>query len=279
MDNSTTIVVITKDDAAFEIIQKTILAIVKAEVIRATDTQSGVKEIEQNGVDLIITDEFGHISFNAVIQLWYESLLTDEIPLIMLVEELNFNKLHEFKKFKVEHVLPKPLVPKELYEKINIALRIKSHFSLQVVKKIKNTEVFKGFNLDELQKMLSLGFIQRFKAKEVVIKEGNQITGLGFLMKGEVSIYKIMPKQDNQLIASLTPYSLIGETALLARSTSTTRAISQKDSILFMLPYFALQLLPDNFRERLYRLVIQDLTKKLRMMVAEVCPPAEFDEL
>jgi len=264
------VIIVAKDRDTCELVKKTILTIAKAMVYSAKDAKEGVDLLDAHrNIDLLITDEFGHIHFNPVIQSWNRSSKSQKIPLILLATDISYEKLYEFRRYGIRHVLPKPLQPQELFEKLNTTLGIENKFSLEVIEKLRKTKFFQDFSLNELQAILAAGYIKRFQAEEVMIEEGVHIDKLGFILKGSVGIYLVPPEKPPILITQLTPYSLLGETTLLSRSGSSTRVVSQGDSILFMLPFFAVQLFSDEIRERLYRMIIRDLTKKLRIQAQE----------
>ncbi|MGK5093775.1 cyclic nucleotide-binding domain-containing protein [Deltaproteobacteria bacterium TL4] len=268
------ILVVTKDQDTWIFIKKALSALRKCKLHQAINPQKGVTHLKNKpNYDLLITDEFQDLKFNALVQFWSNSKQWHKIPLILLTTEVTFAKLKLYKEYGIQHVLIHPLEGNTLFEKVKTTLGIEINFSKETIERIVKTDFFKNFNLNEIQTFLSLGYLRKFEHDDVLIQEKGTIDKLGILLQGKVGVYLVQPHSEPELITELGACSLLGETSLLTRSHSSTRVISHGKSVVFMLPYYAIQLFSDELRERLLRLIIRELSKKLHTMTQEMYPP------
>ncbi|MBF0237399.1 MAG: cyclic nucleotide-binding domain-containing protein [SAR324 cluster bacterium] len=268
------ILLVTQDQEAIKLLTSTFKAIRTFQVLTASNPEKGIEfmKAHESSIVLLIVDEFGGLQFNMLIEKWVEHKQWFKIPLILLTEEVTFAKLKQCKEHYIHHVLVKPLEKQNTFEKLKAVLKVEQNLSNEFIEKIRNAEFFMNFKLDEIKKLMELGFVKKFEAGQVLIREEGTIDKLGIILEGEVGVYRIHPSYEPLLLTELKACALLGETTLLSRERSRTRVVSHTPSLVFMLPYFAIQLFPDELRERLLRVIIRTLTQKLRALSQDMAP-------
>ena len=70
-----------------------------------------------------------------------------------------------------------------------------------IARRMKRIIYFKDFSDGDLLTILRAGSIRRFAAGKTIFYEGDPSFGLGVLLKGEVHLYKLGPRGQENIIA------------------------------------------------------------------------------
>lgn len=261
----------TNDDESKAVIQNILSPGKKFSVRHTSDVAQAVELLEQEPWDLIIVDEYTSIYAHPLISRWSE--LSSKTPLLLLTDDISFAKLAHLKTRYVRDILLKPIKENMLFAKVESMLHMGAHYSLETVEKLRRIEFFQNFSLDEMYRILEAGYINRFQEGQVLIRENGVIDKLGVVLKGSVTIYLKEEGGEPRIIQTLKVGHLLGETNLLSRKAAKARVVSNEDTLVFMVPYFAFHLLSDELQNKLFRFIIRHLSKKLnqtsRLLYAE----------
>lgn len=82
----------------------------------------------------------------------------------------------------------------------------------------------------ELRRLASLVHVRRYRPGEVVIQRGVEQSGFYLIRSGAVHIVRERPDGQRQTVATLRPYELLGEFALLDSSPRTSAVVAAEPS-------------------------------------------------
>lgn len=85
-----------------------------------------------------------------------------------------------------------------------------------------------GEDLDRLAEILKQ---KTFKADQVVFKEGDEQTGMFFILEGEVQILKKNIRGKQELLTTLCAPQIFGEMALIDRGRRSASVVAQVDLV------------------------------------------------
>jgi CRP-like cAMP-binding protein len=85
-----------------------------------------------------------------------------------------------------------------------------------------------GEDLDKLAKILNQ---KSFKSDQVVFNEGDEQTGMFFILEGEVQILKKNLRGKQEVLTSLCAPQIFGEMALIDRGRRSATVIAQSDLV------------------------------------------------
>lgn len=133
---------------------------------------------------------------------------------------------------------------------------------------IKQSEIFKDLEEDELEQVAEICEVQELKFDEYIFREGDEGDRLYIISKGEVRISRDVPGTGEEAIAILKQGACFGEMAVLDPSERSTDAISNSRCTLLSISRSDFELLLDSDRDLAHKLlwsVVRLLCQRLRI--------------
>ncbi len=139
-----------------------------------------------------------------------------------------------------------------------------------MMENLKNIPVLEHFDDNELNKLLEMSKIRKYKAGECIVQEGRSDTWLYFLMYGKIQI----SKQGKELAALTRKGEVFGEMGALDSSRRSASAHAVTDTVCLATDIFYLEKLSGNeklaFGYVFYRLMSEILSRRLRQTTEEL---------
>ncbi len=135
---------------------------------------------------------------------------------------------------------------------------------------LRKIDVLEPFDDVELQKLLEMSKIRKYKAGECIVEEGQSDTWLYFLMFGRITI----SKKGKEVTVLNRKGEIFGEMGALDSSRRSASAFAATDTVCMATDMFYLEKLtgPDKttFGYVLYRLLAEILSRRLRQTTEEL---------
>ncbi len=139
-----------------------------------------------------------------------------------------------------------------------------------MMENLKNIPVLEHFDDNELNKLLEMSKIRKYKAGECIVREGRSDTWLYFLMYGKIQI----SKQGKEVVALTRKGEVFGEMGALDSSRRSASAHAVTDTVCLATDIFYLEKLSGNeklaFGYVFYRLMSEILSRRLRQTTEEL---------
>ncbi len=133
-----------------------------------------------------------------------------------------------------------------------------------MVDNLKNIPVLESFEEQELNRLLEMSKIRKYKAGECIVEEGRSDTWLYFLMYGRVRI----SKSGKDVTTMTRKGEIFGEMGALDSSRRSASAHALTDTVCLATDIFYIEKLTGNERVAfgyvLYRLLAEILSRRLR---------------
>ena len=97
----------------------------------------------------------------------------------------------------------------------------------QLMRVLQKTSVFKKLTLEQAKKLLHICEIRKYRAGEVLYKEGSPSTDMFILVSGQL----IVRKGGRAVIAEIMPVSLVGEMGLITGQERSAQVVVYKDAL------------------------------------------------
>lgn len=135
---------------------------------------------------------------------------------------------------------------------------------------LRKLDVMESFNEQELQKLLEMSTIRKYKAGECIVQEGRSDTWLYFLMFGRIRI----SKKGKEVAELIRKGEIFGEMGALDNSPRSASAHAVTDTVCMATDMFYLEKLTGadktTFGYVLYRLLAEILSRRLRQTTDEL---------
>ena len=139
-----------------------------------------------------------------------------------------------------------------------------------MMENLKNIPVLEQFEEQDLNKLLEMSKIRKYKAGECIVQEGRSDTWLYFLMYGRIKI----SKQGKEVAELAHKGEVFGEMGALDSSRRSASAHAVTDTVCLATDIFYLEKLSGNeklaFGYVFYRLMSEILSRRLRQTTAEL---------
>lgn len=139
-----------------------------------------------------------------------------------------------------------------------------------MMENLKNIPVLEQFEEQDLNKLLEMSKIRKYKAGECIVQEGRSDTWLYFLMYGRIKI----SKQGKEVAELTRKGEVFGEMGALDSSRRSASAHAVTDTVCLATDIFYLEKLSGNeklaFGYVFYRLMSEILSRRLRQTTAEL---------
>ncbi len=136
--------------------------------------------------------------------------------------------------------------------------------NIEFIENIKKIPVLEPFNDEELERLIEMSKIRRYRPGECIVKEGQSDTWLYFLMYGQVRIVK-----NGKDVAILKRRGdIFGEMGAIDSGRRSASAYAIQDTVCLATDIFYIEKLTGNekiaFGYVLYRLIAEILARRLR---------------
>ena len=139
-----------------------------------------------------------------------------------------------------------------------------------MMENLKNIPVLEQFDDQDLNKLLEMSKIRKYKAGECIVQEGRSDTWLYFLMYGRIKI----SKQGKEVVELAHKGEVFGEMGALDSSRRSASAHAVTDTVCLATDIFYLEKLSGNeklaFGYVFYRLMSEILSRRLRQTTEEL---------
>ena len=105
--------------------------------------------------------------------------------------------------------------------------------SLPFAKRMKKIIQFKDYSEKDLLTIIRAGSIRRYTADKTIYYEGDESFGLGVLLKGEVHLYKLGPRGQENILAVIKPVIMFNEISAIDSGPNPETAVAFKSSIIW----------------------------------------------
>ena len=141
--------------------------------------------------------------------------------------------------------------------------------NLKIAADLKKMPVFEPFTMDELQTLLSMSKLRRYKAGETIIQEGNIDSWIYFLISGKAEI-----TQKGKTLALIDrPGDIFGEMRFIDNAPRSAAAIAKGGAICIAVDSNYVEKLSSKdkvtFGYILYRVISEILVERLRRTTKE----------
>ena len=102
---------------------------------------------------------------------------------------------------------------------------------------LREVELFRELDDEELAQALMAGLVRRYKAESVILDEGLHAGQLMVIHQGQVRISKTIPGMGEEALAVLGPGEFFGEVAFFDGGGSSAQAIANSDCELWCIPH------------------------------------------
>lgn len=133
---------------------------------------------------------------------------------------------------------------------------------------IKQAAIFADLTDAELERVAEICQEQSFKSAKTIFKENEPGNRLFIIAEGEVRISRDVPGSGEEALAVLKKGACFGEMAVFDRSTRSTDAIANTDSVLLTITRSDFEMLLDFDRDLAYKIlwsVVRLLCERLRI--------------
>jgi CRP/FNR family cyclic AMP-dependent transcriptional regulator len=139
-----------------------------------------------------------------------------------------------------------------------------------MMENLKNIPVLEHFDDQELNRLLEMSKIRKYKAGECIVEEGHSDTWLYFLMYGRIKI----SKQGKEVTVLSRKGEVFGEMGALDSSRRSASAYAVTDTVCLATDIFYLEKLTGSdklaFGYVFYRLMSEILSRRLRQTTEEL---------
>lgn len=170
-----------------------ILELANYTVITAPNGRVGVEKASKENPDLIICDiMMPELDGYGVLYLISKNPSTASIPFIFLTAKAEKADLRKGMGMGADDYLTKPFEEMELLNAVEARLRKSEAFRREFTKNIEGLNEFlaQASGLEELKRLSADRKIHHFKKKEMIYMEGDEPSGIIFVVKGRIKTYK-----------------------------------------------------------------------------------------
>lgn len=134
----------------------------------------------------------------------------------------------------------------------------------EMMDNLKKMPVLEPFEDQELQKLLEMSKIRKYRSGECIVEEGRSDTWIYFLMYGQVRI----SKRGKEVAVLMRKGDIFGEMGAIDSSSRSASAYAIKDTVCLATDIFYIEKLTGNdkmaFGYVLYRILSEILARRLR---------------
>jgi CRP/FNR family transcriptional regulator len=105
-----------------------------------------------------------------------------------------------------------------------------------IAKRMKRIIHFKDYSDRDLLSIVRAGNIRRYPAGKIIYHEGGSSYGLGVLFKGEVHLYKLGPRGQENIISVIKPVIMFNEISAIDGYENPETAVAYKNCIIWNAP-------------------------------------------
>jgi len=142
--------------------------------------------------------------------------------------------------------------------------------NLKIAEDLKKMPVFEPFTQDELQTLLSMSKLRRYKAGESIIQEGNLDSWVYFLVSGKAEI----TQKEKTLVVIDRPGDIFGEMRFIDNAPRSAAATAKVDTVCIAVDGDYVDKLSSKdkvtFGYILYRVISEILVERLRRTTKEL---------
>ncbi len=132
---------------------------------------------------------------------------------------------------------------------------------------LKHTDLFQDLSKEELGKITSISFREKFKGNDVIFAEGDEGEKFYLILKGEVRISKIISGVGEEALVVLKKGSYFGEMSLIDNEPRSAHAIVNRPAELLVIDRVDFHKLLKDDKELAYKLLwtfVRTLSMRLR---------------
>ncbi|QPJ64096.1 MAG: cyclic nucleotide-binding domain-containing protein [Candidatus Nitrohelix vancouverensis] len=124
---------------------------------------------------------------------------------------------------------------------------------------------FKDFTGKEREALIQTqDLFLKFRADQLIIREGEIDDGLFIILKGVVQITK--RNRPNKVLAQLRPGALFGEVTLISKRARTTNATAQGDVVVMKITQEMIEKLSVELQKKFHQQLVLQLVQRLEEM-------------
>lgn len=201
---------------------KEILELSNYLIVTAKDGKEGVQVAKKELPDLIICDIMMPVLDGyGVLNILTHDPNTSDIPFIFLTARTELTDIRKGMNQGADDYITKPFDESDLMDAIEIRLKKKEKLDTL---KITSKEDMDGFltiarGLNGLNSLVDQSQHRNYKTKDIIFRRGEYSTGLYFLVKGKVKLYKINDEGKEITTRLLKPGDYFGYESLLSDET------------------------------------------------------------
>lgn len=216
-----------------------ILELAGYEVTTAADGKQGVEQVLQQHPDLIICDIMMPVLDGyGVLHMLSKNSETASIPFIFLTAKAERSDLRKGMEMGADDYITKPFDKIELLNAVESRLKKIENLKREYSNDPEGVSGFIGdlHGKDALEKFVAKRKINQYKKKQHIYLEGNYPSGIYFINKGKVKIYKIHEHGREFVTSLLREGEFFGYSSLFEDSMYGESAQALEDSEITFLP-------------------------------------------
>ncbi|MEO8149479.1 MAG: response regulator [Bacteroidia bacterium] len=223
-----------------------ILELAGYKVATAADGKKGVEQVNKQKPDIIICDIMMPVLDGyGVLHMLSKNPETAGIPFIFLTAKAERSDLRKGMEMGADDYITKPFDKTELLNAVESRLRKLESIKKEYQRDMEGLSDFIGdvAGKDALRKFIEGRKINQFKKKQNIYMEGNNPTGMYYINKGKVKVYKIHDYGKEFIVSLLKDGDFFGYTALLEGKVYEETAQALAESEIVFVPkedFFAL---------------------------------------
>jgi CheY-like chemotaxis protein/CRP-like cAMP-binding protein len=223
-----------------------ILELAGYKVTAAADGKKGVEQVNIQKPDIIICDIMMPVLDGyGVLHMLSKNPETSGIPFIFLTAKAERSDLRKGMEMGADDYITKPFDKIELLNAVESRLRKMESIKKEYQKNIEGLSSFIGdfVGKDALKKFIEGRKVNQYKKKQNIYMEGNFPTGMYYINKGKVKVFKVHDYGKEFIVSLLKEGDFFGYTSLLEEKVYEETAQAMEDSEIVYLPkddFFAL---------------------------------------
>ncbi len=216
-----------------------ILELAGYKVATAADGKKGIIEVGNQKPDLIICDIMMPVLDGyGVLHMLAKNPDTASIPFIFLTAKAERSDLRKGMEMGADDYITKPFDKIELLNAVESRLKKVESLKKEYRKDMKGLDNFIGdvAGKDALQKFIEGRKVNHYKKKQNIYMEGNTPTGIYYINKGKVKVYKIHDHGKEFIVSLLKKGEFFGYTTLLEEKVYLETSQALEDAEIIFLP-------------------------------------------
>ncbi len=250
-----------------------ILELAGYDVTTASDGKKGVEQVNLSKPDLIICDIMMPVLDGyGVLHLLSKNPETSGIPFIFLTAKAERSDLRRGMEMGADDYITKPFDKIELLRAVESRIKKLESIRKEYQKDLDGLTAFIGDvgGRDALKKFMDGKKVNIYRKKEGVYMEGNYPSGMYYLNKGKIKIYKVHEHGKEFITSLLKEGEFFGYTALLEGKAYTESAQTMEDSEITYIPkeeFFSLTYNNRDVAKKFLHILTQSVTEKQEQLL------------